>query len=103
MTKPKMPPKGPPEAPPRFDKDWDTAIQSVSDWLIDQVLGDSSIEVLFGGLCQRFADAGLPLWRVSVGSSTLHPMYEAMTYTWLRGEGISIASHRHGDSEQERW
>ena len=93
----------PPAAPAGAAEDWDAAMQSVSDWLIGRALGDTAIEALFGGLCERLAEAGLPLWRVHVGLSTLHPMFEAMTCTWRRGEGTSTTSYRHGDREQERW
>ena len=90
-------------APSRLAGEWEAAIQSVSDWLIGRALGDSGIEALFGGLCERLVDAGLPLWRVHVALSTLHPMFEAMSCTWRRGEGTSVASHRHGDRDQGDW
>ena len=90
-------------APSRLAGEWEAAIQSVSDWLIGRALGDTGIEALFGGLCERLVEAGLPLWRAHVALSTLHPMFEAMSCTWRRGEGISVASYRHGDRDLENW
>ena len=100
MTKTKT---APPGAPSRPAGDWEAAIQSVSDWLIGRALGDTGIEDLFAGLCERLAEAGLPLWRAHVAASTLHPLFSAKARTWRRDGGLVSASFRRGEPDLENW
>jgi adenylate cyclase len=39
---------------------------------------------LFDGLCWRLLGEGLPLWRVGLGLSTLHPQIRGFGYRWWR-------------------
>jgi adenylate cyclase len=47
-------------------------------WLLDRALGDESIESTVSELCTRLVDGGVPLARVSVGRTVLHPVIGLM-------------------------
>lgn len=49
-----------------------------------------------GGLCTRFVDSGVPLWRVSCGIPTLHPELFVRNIRWHRGRGAEEILRPHG-------
>lgn len=80
-----------------------TFIQGVSDWLIDRAFDDSDIVEVLCELCERLRALGIPLERVSLAWSTLHPMIEAEAVTWERGRQVVLESFPHADFEREEW
>lgn len=70
-------------------------IGQVADWLMGQALGETDYEPLIGGCCERLLAAGIPLWRAHLTFRILHPLYESMGVTWLRGEGVTIHRYPH--------
>jgi adenylate cyclase len=79
------------------------AVQGVSDWLIAQALGHIRLDSLFGELGERLVDAGVPVMRGLLAMSTLHPMFEATSFSWLRDGGAEITHFRRGASVEEVW
>lgn len=45
----------------------------VGDWLMKSSLSGDNLEVMVRGFCERLAAAGLPLIRVHLSFSMLHP------------------------------
>ncbi len=78
-------------------------IDAVADWLMSQALGNSNMEGLIDGCCNRLHAAGIPLLRAHVAFPTLHPLFEAVALTWHHREGIETTGYRHGSAEQEDW
>ena len=70
-------------------------IDGVADWLMGQALAETDFEPLFEGCCERLLAAGVPLWRAHVTFRMLHPLYEAMGLTWLRGRGVETFRYPH--------
>lgn len=70
-------------------------IDHVADWLMQKALGGSDVDEIFSGFCERLAAAGLPLVRVHLSFSMLHPLYRAQSFTWRRGVGAKGEKHRH--------
>ncbi len=70
-------------------------IDGVADWLMEQALAETDFETLFEGCCQRLLAAGVPLWRALVTFRVLHPLYDSMDMTWLRGQRVETARHPH--------
>ncbi|TGQ68211.1 MAG: adenylate/guanylate cyclase domain-containing protein [Mesorhizobium sp.] len=66
----------------------------VADWLNQSALAGSDLETLVKGFCERLAAAGLPLKRVHLSFSMLHPLYDALGFTWIRGQGIEVEGFR---------
>ena len=64
---------------------------------------EAGLEELVAGCCTRLAAAGIPLWRGHVSFRTLHPLFEAMAYTWRRDSGIKTVGYAHlqGDAPDD--
>lgn len=56
-------------------------------WLLDRALSDESIESTVSELCSRLVEGGVPLARVSVGRTVLHPVIGLMDMAWDRETG----------------
>lgn len=70
-------------------------INDTSEWLMDQALKDHNIDTIIAGCCERLLAAGVPLLRCFFGLSTIHPLYRAVSYTWVREAGISMDKYLH--------
>ena len=65
-------------------------LQQAIDWLIDGALSAVSPASMMAESCQRLAEAGLPLWRVSVVVQTLHPEVFGRSFVWRPGADVII-------------
>ena len=74
-----------------------TMIDSLADWLMDQALGETDLESLFAGCCQRLWSAGVPLWRGYIAVRTLHPLIRAVALTWRQDSGLKREEYLHSD------
>ncbi|MDX8520186.1 adenylate/guanylate cyclase domain-containing protein [Mesorhizobium dulcispinae] len=70
-------------------------MDKVADWLNQSALAGNDLETLIKGFCERLAAAGLPLKRVHLSFSMLHPLYDALGFTWFRGQGMEVEGFRH--------
>ncbi len=75
-------------------------IDATADWLMNQALGDTSMERLIEGCCERLWAAGVPLCRVMIGYRTLHPLFTAFSYVWRRDAAL-ITEHHDGRQPEE--
>ena len=69
-------------------------MDKVSDWLTKSSLAGDDLEQMVRGFCERLAAAGLPLVRVHLSFSMLHPLYDALSFTWERGRGMQVEGFR---------
>src|SRR5690348_5996793 len=72
----------------------------VADWLAQSALSGDDLEPIVRGLCERLTAAGLPIRRVHLSLSMLHPLYDALGFTWERGGGMSVEQFRTKTSEK---
>lgn len=72
-------------------------IEKLTAWLKQSALRGLDLESLVNGTCERLSAAGIPLMRATVSFSMLHPLYDALSFTWLRGEGIKAEGFRVRD------
>lgn len=72
-----------------------TLIDKVADWLVTTALSGADLETVVRGFCYRLAATGLPLARIHLSFSMLHPLYRAMGFTWRRTEGLKVEGYRH--------
>ncbi|MGB3389909.1 MAG: adenylate/guanylate cyclase domain-containing protein [Pseudaminobacter sp.] len=72
-------------------------LDQVADWLMQSSLTGDDLETMVRGFCERLAAAGLPLVRVHLSFSMLHPLYDALGFTWERGRGIEVEGLRKKD------
>lgn len=62
-------------------------------WLLEQALGDDDISPIVQGLAQRLIDGGVPLARISIGRSIVHPTIGLIDMQWDRESGqVSVQS-----------
>ncbi|MDB5526806.1 MAG: adenylate/guanylate cyclase protein [Rhizobium sp.] len=78
-----------------------TLLNRVSNWLQQSALNGASLEELVKGFCERLAAAGMPLFRVHLSFSMLHPLYDALGFTWVRGKGMSVEGFRATSSDKD--
>src|SRR5690606_13633509 len=69
-------------------------IDKVADWLMHSALAGDTLETIVQGFCERLAAAGVPVARIHLSFSMLHPLYDALGFTWRRGEAIEIEGVR---------
>lgn len=69
-------------------------MDKVADWLTQSSLAGDDLEVMVRGFCERLAAAGLPLVRINLSFSMLHPLYDALSFRWERGHGLEIEGYR---------
>nr|WP_316655418.1 adenylate/guanylate cyclase domain-containing protein [uncultured Gellertiella sp.] len=72
----------------------ETLLDRVSTWLQEAALNGEGIETLVQGFCERLAASGLPLLRVHLSFSVLHPLYDALGFTWMRGQGTTVEGYQ---------
>ncbi|MEZ5824710.1 MAG: adenylate/guanylate cyclase domain-containing protein [Geminicoccaceae bacterium] len=61
---------------------WPTRRSPAIDWLVHETRGQPFFDNLFGELCVRLVEEGLPVDRASVHIRTLHPQFAAGTVHW---------------------
>lgn len=80
-------------------------VERTADWLMAQALKDANLEAVVRGCCDRLAGAGVPIARVYLTFSMLHPLYRAVGFTWRRGQDMQVDAYRHipGNAEPDRF
>jgi adenylate cyclase len=78
-------------------------ITEITDWLVDQSLGEPDIVELFDGVCKRLHAIGVPVGRAMLMWSTLHPLFQAESVMWLRGKPAELGQFPHQDEDSEQW
>ena len=80
------------------------AVQELSDWLIETALHASAYDAMFGEFCERLRCLGIPVSRVHMGMTTLHPLMEAVTLLWSSERGADDLQYfAHRSNEAEDW
>jgi adenylate cyclase len=67
-----------------------TDIEAIISWLIDGARSAQTSEAVLGELCQRMLAAGIPISRVGVFVSTLHPDLFGRSFIWKRGSEVAV-------------
>ena len=70
-------------------------MDEVLDWLAGGALSGPNSEDVLAQLCERLAEAGLPLWRVAVFVSTLHPDVMGRSFRWEAESGVTVSTALH--------
>jgi len=61
--------------------------QAAAEWLIDGARSAKEADAVLNQLCDRLAEAGLPLARVGIFVRTLHPQLLGRSFIWSQGRG----------------
>jgi adenylate cyclase len=78
-------------------------VAAIGDWIVQQGLASDDLPGLLSGFCERIVALGVPLWRGHLSLATLHPMYEAIGYSWRRTQGLTHDQYEHGSTSRETW
>ena len=81
----------------------ESLISPISDWLIDSSLDNRDVVELFEMVCLKLAAIGIPIARARLFWSTLHPLFQAETVCWDRGEKAFLEQFEHQEQESEEW
>lgn len=76
-------------------------IDELANWLMSKALGETSIEALFRGCCERLNAADVPVARGALGFRTLHPLFRAITLVWRSGQEVEVMEHPHGPVSED--
>jgi hypothetical protein len=77
-------------------------VAEVLEWLPQSALRVTTIGDILMQTCERLVAAGIPLWRVHLADSTLHPLIASQSSTWTRDGGLESEEHAHG-LEHDGW
>ncbi|WP_037456928.1 adenylate/guanylate cyclase domain-containing protein [Skermanella stibiiresistens] len=77
------------------------ASEGIKAWIIKAGLAGVGEGELVTGYCERLVQAGVPIWRASVGADTLHPLIDAQGHRWFAGIGVH-EEHFHREESRER-
>ncbi|MGB7262417.1 MAG: hypothetical protein WBC68_10120, partial [Albidovulum sp.] len=58
-----------------------TLVDGVAAWLKESALKGADLESIATETCERLAAVGIPLVRVHLTFSMLHPLYNALSFT----------------------
>jgi adenylate cyclase len=70
-------------------------IRQVVDWLVDGARSGLQSEDVLAELCERMVECGLPLWRVGVFVTTLHPDVYGRRFLWQAESGVTVSQALH--------
>jgi adenylate cyclase len=76
-------------------------LKDISTWVSAGERNGVTPEVMMQQLCERLVDAGVALWRVGVFVRTLHPQMFGQSFTWRRGEGVTVFAAPYGIEDDD--
>jgi adenylate cyclase len=66
-------------------------VASIVDWLVDGARSAHTLQDVLAQLCEQLLACGLPLHRVAVFVTTLHPDVMGQRFLWRQGEEVLIS------------
>ena len=75
----------------------------LATWIAEQACRNDQREAFLERYCEKLVEMGLPLARLHVTQSALHPRYGAMGFSWNRGAEIDLSNYEIVESPLERW
>ncbi len=78
-------------------------VQKLNTSIVAQAISATDYTPIFTSFCDRLVEAGLPVFRIHIATSTLHPLAEGVSGTWRRNDGVVQRMHEHGSTAQDDW
>ena len=66
-------------------------VHEVLEWLAGGALSGPESQDVLAQLCERMVKAGVPLWRVAVFVTTLHPDVMGRSFRWQAESGVTVS------------
>jgi adenylate cyclase len=73
------------------------------EWLVDGARTARQPQDVLAELCDRLLSCGLPLHRVAVFITTLHPNVMGRRFLWRRGEGVQVSEAEYAVLESDMY
>lgn len=73
----------------------------VAEWLTDGARSATRVNQFISEACERLVACGLPLSRVGVFVSMLHPSMIGRNFIWRKGAGVAMGSMAYGSEETD--
>jgi adenylate cyclase len=70
-------------------------LSRAAQWLIDHEGKVTPVSELLEGFCRQLLEEGLPLFRVTTGLPSMHPLTLTRAFAWQRGQGVTMAERGH--------
>jgi adenylate cyclase len=80
-----------------------TRVRPVVDWLVEGAHTAHQPQDVLAELCDRLMACGLPLYRVAVFVTTLHPDVMGRRFLWREGEGVVVTEAAYGMLETDTY
>ncbi len=78
------------------------ALKDLTDWLIQQGLENTPVEIWLEACCNRLVAAGIPLQRANITMRAHHPEIGTVAFRWHRdGENERVDFRRRTDAPEE--
>lgn len=81
----------------------DENIVAISNWIIDSALGGIDADRLVREFCEKLNGANIPVSRVHVACSFLHPMFRSFSVTWSKVRGVERNRFAHASERTDAW
>jgi adenylate cyclase len=78
-------------------------VAAVVDWLIEGARSVHQPQDVLAELCDRLVACGVPLHRVAVFVTTLHPDVMGRRFLWRQGEGVAVSDADYAMLETETY
>lgn len=75
----------------------------IIDRLIEEALGSEDLEPMFTQACEAFDRTVFPVCRVHLSMTTLHPLFDVVSMTWRRGEGVQHGTFAINEETASEW
>jgi adenylate cyclase len=76
-------------------------IRQVLEWLAGGALSGAQSQDVLAELCERMVACGMPLWRVAVFVTTLHPDVMGRRFLWQAESGVTTSEALHEIKETD--
>ena len=77
------------------------ALKDLTDWLVQQGLEDTPVNVWLEAFCSRLVAAGIPVQRVNIIVRAHHPEIGAVAFRWHREDGNERQDFQRSSSASE--
>jgi adenylate cyclase len=76
-------------------------LESVANWLASGAQSAPQVDLFAAEACERLVAGGLPLWRVGIFVSMLHPSLIGRSFVWRRGSGVTMGTMAYGSELED--
>jgi adenylate cyclase len=76
-------------------------LQDLMEWLNEGARSAPQVDRFMAETCERIVACGIPLWRVGVFVSTLHPIMSGRGFIWRAETGVTTSAAPYGIEESD--